>query len=266
MKKSDVLERVRTSRPRIHCLTNPVTMRDVANILLAAGGSAIMARDFREAEEVTALCQGTLLNTGVPDDNLQKACVLAGKKANQLRHPVVLDPVGVGASTLRRQFLKNLLDEVQPDIIRCNQEEASVLCSFRNNTKLTEAHAGVESALHLTDDSLQALASRTAALYHCTVLITGEKDVVSDGNFSCFLTGGDSRIRRITGGGCMLSALCALFVSASVSPYDAAKTAGEIWRATAREAGLRTGTSSGNPGSFHTYLFDALDNEIFERS
>ena len=105
MQKKDVLNLLHTIHPRIHCLTNPVTMRDVANILLAADGSAVMARDPDEVEEITSICHGTLLNTGVPDEKIIRACILAGKKANQLGHPVILDPVGAGASTFRRKLL-----------------------------------------------------------------------------------------------------------------------------------------------------------------
>ena len=112
---------------KVHCLTNPVTMQSVANVLLAAGGSAVMAQDEQEVEEITAICQATLLNTGVPDERKIRSCILAGKCANRLGHPVVLDPVGAGASKFRRKKIGQLLQSVVPSIIRCNQEEASAL-------------------------------------------------------------------------------------------------------------------------------------------
>ncbi len=98
-----ILQSIRRKAPKIHCITNPVTMQDVANILLAAGGSAIMARDPEEVSEITSICQGTLLNTGVPDERILRSCILAGTRAHTLRHSVVLDPVGVGASSFRRK-------------------------------------------------------------------------------------------------------------------------------------------------------------------
>ena len=125
-----IFQNIRRKAPKIHCLTNPVTMQDVANLLLAAGGSAVMWQDDKEAAEITGFCQGTLLNTGVPDDAKIKACIHAGKEANVLGHPVVLDPVGVGASIFRQKAIKKLLDQVYPDLIRCNQEEAAVLCAL----------------------------------------------------------------------------------------------------------------------------------------
>ena len=107
MERNEILAAILRKQPKIHCLTNPVTMNDVANILLAAGGSAVMAQDEQEAAEITTFCQGTLLNTGVPDEAKIRACILAGKRANQLGHPVVLDPVGVGGSSFRRRELRS---------------------------------------------------------------------------------------------------------------------------------------------------------------
>lgn len=124
---------------KIHCLTNPVTMQDVANILLAAGGSPIMGQDPEEAEEIARLCQAVLLNTGVPDERKFQACILAGKTANMLGHPVVLDPVGAGASIFREKGLRKLLQEVHPDVIRCNAEEAWTLYRWKTeSTGFTE--------------------------------------------------------------------------------------------------------------------------------
>ncbi|MBU5480400.1 hydroxyethylthiazole kinase [Blautia sp. MSJ-19] len=249
--------------PRIHCLTNPVTMQDVANILLAAGGSAVMGQNKEEAAEITSFCQGTLLNTGVPDTDKIQACISAGQKAEELGHPIVLDPVGVGASAFRKKELQKLLNAVHPTAIRCNQEEAVVLCSFLSDTASPQLHGGVESALLMTDEAVCQTALKTARLYNCTVLITGRRDVVSDGKRTQILTGGDSRIRRITGGGCMLSALCALFLCTDISAFDAVCAAGHLWRDVAFEAGRRTDLCHSGIGSFHVHLFDVLEEKIF---
>ena len=141
--------RIHQDAPKIHCLTNPVTMQDVANLLLAAGGSAVMGQDEQEVEEITSFCHGTLLNTGVPDIAKIQACILAGQKANALGHPVVLDPVGAGASTFRRKELQKLLQAVHPTAVRCNQEEAVVLCSLLSDTDSPKKHGGVESSLQM---------------------------------------------------------------------------------------------------------------------
>lgn len=260
-----ILHSLRKKAPRIHCITNPVTMQDVANILLAAGGSAIMARDPEESAQITAICQGTLLNTGVPDKKIIQSCILAGKEARSLGHPVVLDPVGAGASSFRQKLLRELLSQVSPDIIRCNQEEAFVLCSFLDPSENLSHPAGVESSLSFDKNTLASLAVKTASLYHCVVFITGMEDVVSDGRQVHFLQGGDARIRRITGGGCMLSALCALFACSDAPFFESISVAGHIWKLASLNAGLKTDHHSGGIGSFHVHLFDALESLIYER-
>ena len=261
----ECLDQVRKKAPVVHNITNYVTVNDVANILLAAGGSAIMARDPEEVSEITSICQGTLLNTGVPDERILRSCILAGTRAHTLRHSVVLDPVGVGASSFRKKMLRELLAQVSPDVIRCNQEEAFVLNSLLSPSEKISHPAGVESSLSFDRETLASLALKTASLYQCVILISGNEDVVSDGTQVRFLQGGDPRIRRITGGGCMLSALCALFACADAPLFESISTAGHMWKLASLEAGLRTDLHSGGIGSFHVHLFDTLERLIYER-
>ncbi|MCD8250020.1 MAG: hydroxyethylthiazole kinase [Lachnospiraceae bacterium] len=246
-------------RPAVHCLTNPVTMQDTANILLAVGGSAIMAQEPEEAAEITAICQATLLNTGVPDREKFEACILAGKRAMELSHPIVLDPVGAGASAFRREGLARLLSQVQVSIIRCNQEEARALLGLKST-----GSGGVESSVILSAAEQETLARNLALAYHCTTLVSGNTDVVSDGERVVLLTEGDARISRLTGGGCMLSALCALLSAEGLPAFDAALRAGRLWRESAAEAGRRADREQGGMGTFHQYLFDTAE-EIFRK-
>ena len=246
MKQCPVFSQMRQRTPKVHCLTNPVTMQDVANVLLAAGGSAVMAQDAAEVEEITALCDATLL----------RACILAGVRANGLGHPVVLDPVGAGASAFRRSQLGALLEQVRPTIIRCNQEEAAALLGVRQKQDLRLVSGGVESGLTASEEAACALATQLAQKVGCTVLMTGATDVVTDGVQLATLHGGDPCIQRITGGGCMLSALCALLCGGGVTAFDAARLAGQLWRDCAAQAGQRAGT--GRMGTFHVALFDAV--------
>lgn len=249
-----VAARLAGHSPRVHCLTNPVTMNDVANLLLAAGGSAIMAQAPEEAAAITALCDATLLNTGVPDEDKFHACLLAGRQANKLQHPIVLDPVGAGASNFRLTHLSELLREVQISLIRCNQEEARALIFNRTDRR----SGGVDSELSLDSDDQRALALQLASLFQCTVLISGETDVVSDGSKCSIISGGDPLVRRITGSGCMLSALCALLLSAGIACFDAGETASRIWKHCSEEAGRRMSANGTGIGSFHMYLMDAV--------
>lgn len=260
--------------PKIHCLTNPVVMQDTANLLLAAGGSAIMAQDPAEAEEITSFCQATLLNTGVPDEAKFKACILAGKRANALGHPVILDPVGAGASRFRREGLIELLSQVKISLIRCNQEEACTLLriksrdrnsfdeaevrSEKSQERSTEGTGGVESQITLEDPELMMLAGQLGEAYSCTVLISGKKDAVSDGKHTRLIAGGSERMRRLTGSGCLLSALCALFCGYGYEPYKAAQKAAELWKESAKRAEMNSLGTVGI-GSFHIRLFDAVE-------
>lgn len=248
------VQQLQKTTPKVHCLTNPVSMQDVANILLAAGGSAIMGEDTAEVQDITSFCQATFLNTGVPNEDKICACVLAASKAMELGHPVVIDPVGAGATLYRIKLMELIFKRVTPSLIRCNEEEACALLGVQKGDS-----GGVESNLALQDEIRLKLAEMLAQRYGCAALVSGTKDAVSDGERSTLLTGGDDRIRRITGGGCMLSALCALFCGAGLAPYEAACAAGSIWKESAWIAGQRTDRTQGGIGSFHVHLFDALD-------
>ena len=255
--------RKRGQGAKVHCLTNPVSMQDMANLLLAAGGSAVMAMDCEEVQEITELSQATLLNLGVPDRNRLEACILAGRRANELGHPVVLDPVGAGASRFRREGIRQLLAQVRIDLIRCNQEEARAVLKTAGGKDSEELKSrnsgGVESILSLNAEQQKKMADQLARTCGCTVLVSGAQDVVSDGKRSEMLTGGDERICRITGGGCLLSALCAFFCGAGQEPFAAAVQAGRIWKEAARRAGEAADQIRGGIGSFHTFLFDEVE-------
>ena len=271
MGTTEVIKALQKKAPKVHCLTNPVTMQEVANVLLAAGGSAIMAQHPEEVAEITAICQATLLNTGVPDEEKFQTCILAGKRANALGHPVILDPVGVGASAFRKREMQKLLEQVRMSVIRCNQEEAYTLLSLgEQQTEVTKHEAeyisgGVESAIWEDAETVKLLALRLAKRYNCTVLISGVTDIVSDGIRLEMLSGGDPRMRRITGSGCMLSALCALFCGTGLPVFDAVCAAGEVWKRSSGQAGRCTDRQSGGIGSFRVHLFDALDQICHEQ-
>mgnify|MGYP002530358534 CR=1 FL=1 len=149
-----------------------------------------------------------------------------------------------------------LLEQVRPTIIRCNQEEAAALLGVRQKQDLRLVSGGVESGLTASEEAACALATQLAQKVGCTVLMTGATDVVTDGVQLATLHGGDPCIQRITGGGCMLSALCALLCGGGVTAFDAARLAGQLWRDCAAQAGQRAGT--GRMGTFHVALFDAV--------
>lgn len=154
---------------------------------------------------------------------------------------------------------------MHPDLIRCNQEEAAVLCALFSDSVTPGSHGGVESALHLTESDVCPTAKQTANLFQTTVLITGAMDVASDGENTQFLTGGDSRICRITGGGCMLSALALYSCAPQIHRLMPPVPPGTLWREVAYCAGQRTDVVHGGIGTFHTQLFDVLEEKFLTR-
>ncbi len=254
MEYLECLTLMKHKAPKVHCLTNIVTMTDVANVLLAAGGSAIMGQHHDEAAEITALCDATLLNLGTPDKNKFEAFANAGTKANELRHPVVFDPVGIGASEYRRKNIKKLFKntKLKLDIIRCNPTEAYTLLGR------DAEQGGVESGSDPTKEERIRLAKELARKFCCSVLLSGKLDTISDGWRTVQYGGGDDRIARVTGGGCMLSALCALFAGAGMDSWDAACTASHMWKYSAYYAGVQTDAHHAGMGSFHQYLLDGI--------
>ena len=197
-----VIESTVSHRPMTHCITNPVTVNDCANIILAAGGTAIMAQDEREVEEITAHAQSLVLNMGAV--RAQEAMLRAAKIAKRNGRPVVLDPVAAGASTLRREMCSRLLSENLVSVIRGNASEVRALAAG------AEQETGVEaSALDsVTEDNLQESAAwlrsfsrRTGAV----VMLTGAMDVITDGTRTAVVRGGSAYRRGIAGAGCMLT-------------------------------------------------------------
>ena len=198
------------------------------------------------------------LNTGVPDAEKMRACVISGERANELGIPVVLDPVGAGASAFRLRELEKLTHSVRMALIRCNQEEAKALLHIWNG-----ASGGVESGVTESVEEQTDLARKLTEAYRCAVLVSGPRDVVAEVGMSEVLTGGDARLSRITGGGCMLSALCALLCGAEADPWEAARTAGALWRSCAEWADRESRKTSGGIGTFHMRLFDAVERYFY---
>lgn len=199
-----VLENTQNRTPMVHSITNNVTINDCANIILAAGGTAIMAQDEREVEEITSHAQALVINMGAV--RAQEAMLRAAKIARRNGNPVVLDPVAAGASTLRREMCSRLLSENLVSVIRGNASEVRALAAG------AEQETGVEaSALDsVTEDNLQESAAwlrsfsrRTGAV----VMLTGAMDVITDGTRTAVVRGGSAYLRRITGAGCMLTSL-----------------------------------------------------------
>ena len=251
-----VIGRAQSCRPTVHSITNNVTINDCANIVLAAGGAAIMAQDEREVEEITAHAQALVLNMGAV--RAQEAMLRAARVSKTLGHPVVLDPVAAGASRLRGDMCARLLKEGLVSVIRGNASEVRALAAGAEQETGVEASAldGVtEENLQESAAWLQSFSRRTGAV----VMLTGAMDLITDGNRTAVVCGGSELMRRITGAGCMLSALTGVYCGANPDTlFDAAVTASEVMKYCGETAGARVRKEMEGTASFRTRLIDAV--------
>lgn len=260
----EMLENVRKICPLIHNITNYVTVNDCANILLACGGSPIMSDDIGEVEEITALCSGLNINIGTLNSRTIPSMLAAGKKANTLGHPVVLDPVGAGASRLRTDTALKLLEEVKFSVIRGNISEIKTLAAGNGTTKGVDA----DSADRVTEENLErvcAFVKAFAAETGAVIAVTGAIDIVADGNTAYCIFNGHPMMSSVTGTGCQLSALTAAYIAANAAAANPKKVL-EATAAAVCAMGVcgeiayeRLEPRDGN-SSYRNYIIDAVYN------
>ena len=248
---------VRAKSPLIHNITNYVTVNDCANMVLACGASPIMADDAAEVEDITTICGGLNINIGTLNSRTIESMLKAGKKANALGHPVVLDPVGAGASALRTGTAYRLLDEVRFTVIRGNISEVKTLASGAGTTKGVDA----DVADRVTEENLDgavAFAKAFAAKTGAVVAITGAIDIVADGAKAYCIRNGHPMMSAITGTGCQLSALTAAFITANPGqPLEAAAAAVCAMGLAGEIAHARLTPLDGN-ATYRNYIIDAI--------
>lgn len=252
------LERVREQAPLVQCITNFVTVNDCANMILAAGGSPTMAEDIREVEEAVARVQALVCNMGAIDK--MESMILAGKRANGLGIPVVLDPVAAGGTSLRRETARKLLEEVGFSVIRGNASEIRCLAGQQCSGSGVDAGAG--DAIGDKDIQLVAdLARKTGSV----IAVSGREDVITDGTRTVILRGGCATMARITGSGCMLTALIGAFCGANEDAFSAAVAAVAVMGVSgelAEEKRLANGTGN---ATFRNDLIDGVFNMTADR-
>ncbi len=221
----NLLEEVRSSAPTIHCITNFVTIHDVANALLACGAKPVMANAPQEAAEITAGCQGLVLNLGMLREQTSQAMLLAAEEANRLGHPVILDPVGVGASTFRKEMASQLLKTRDIAVIRGNRSEILALAGEGYDMSGVEA-GGLDLRKESSLSEGVSFVKRVSAQTGSIVVMTGHTDLVSDGSVCYAIKNGREEMRLVTGTGCQLSGLLGAFVAANQKqPLEAAAAA-----------------------------------------
>ncbi len=251
------LETVRAKAPLIHNITNYVTVNDCANVLLACGGSPIMADDKNEVGEITAICGGLNINIGTLNSRTIDAMVIAGKTANKLGHPVVLDPVGAGASALRTNTALRLLEEIRFSVIRGNISEIKTLAGSSAATQGVDANVA-DKVTEENLDSAIALAKAFAKKTGSVIAITGAIDIVCDSKKAYIIRNGHPMMSAVTGTGCMLSAVTAAYVTANPDrPLEAAAAAVCVMGLAGEIARERLGELDGN-SSYRNYIIDAI--------
>ena len=253
----ECLENVRRTAPLIHCITNYVTINDVANVLLACGASPIMADAAEDAAQITSGCAGLDLNLGQLHRTGLEAMLLAGRKANELGHPVVLDPVGVGASDFRREAVLQLMEEIRFTAIRGNASEIRALAAERH----TEGGVDADAADAVTGTGLErdaAFVKAFSARIGCIVAMTGSLDLVADAKRCYLVENGRPEMSRVTGTGCQLSGLMAAYLAASPErPLEAAVSAVCAMGAAGELAWERMREGEGN-AAYRNRIIDAV--------
>lgn len=255
-----ILENVRKNVPLVHFITNYVTVNDVANMMLACGGSPIMSDEILDVEDITSICSATVINIGTLNKNTIEAMIAAGKKANALGHPVILDPVGAGASKLRTETTFKLLKELKFAVIRGNISEIKTVYSGSGSTKGVDA----DVADAVTEDNLPETVTFAKKLSRTTgavIVITGAIDIVADAENAYVIRNGVAAMAKITGTGCMLNGVIAGYIAANPENKTKAAAAavaaeglcGEMAAKKVKEEG--SGTSS-----LRMHLIDAMSN------
>lgn len=248
-KIAESLVAVQENKPLIHHLTNYVTVNDCANMTLALGGSPVMADDIEEVEEMVAYAGALVLNIGTLNRRTVPAMLAAGKKARSMGIPVILDPVGVGATKLRTQTAAEIIRVVKPPVIRGNMSEIKILAG------LDVAIKGVDSLADEQDK--KTVAQKLAGEWQCVIAITGKQDVVSDGVNTCLLDNGHELLAQVTGTGCMTTSLIGTFCGATKECFVGA-AAGIMAMGLAGEYAQRSLHSDSEIGTFHSRLFDGI--------
>ena len=254
-----MLENVRAKSPLVHNITNYVTVNDVANVLLAAGGSPIMSDDADDVEDITSICGGLNINIGTLNKNTIPSMFLAGKKANELGRIVLLDPVGAGASRLRTDTANRLMQEVRFDAVRGNISEIKTLCTGSGSTKGVDADA-VDAVTEENLDNGVQLVKTFAAQTGCIIAVTGAIDLVSDGERCWCIRNGRAEMSRITGTGCQLSALMTAFLVANPDRKLDAAAAAVCMMGLAGEIGWANMQPGDGNSTYRNRIIDAIFN------
>ncbi len=243
---SSLFSLVREKRPLVHHITNYVTVNDCANITLCAGGAPVMADAVEEVAEMAAIASALVLNIGTLNKGQVESMELAGSMANDRKIPVILDPVGAGATQYRTKTAQRLLDRLDIAIIKGNVGEIGVLAGADAKVRGVDSHG-------LSGDPV-AIAQAYAEAAGLTVAMSGATDIITDGKHTLLVDNGHPMMGSISGTGCMAASVTGVFAAESKDRVLAAAAAFAAFGI----AGERAAADARGPGSFKRALFDEL--------
>ena len=255
----ELLNNLREKTPLVHQITNYVTINDCANITLAIGGSPVMAEDIHEVREMVSLASSLVINIGTLNSVIIESMIEAGKMANELNIPVILDPVGVGATTYRTETCKRIISEVKLAVIRGNLSEIKTMYGIETITR------GVDASESFSIDSdeftrAKEMAMNFAIKFNTVVVITGAVDIVSDGKTLYSIENGHKIMSRVTGTGCMCTSIIGCYLGAGDNNLIAA-LAGIVSMGIAGEIAYESlDKKNEGSGTFKVKMLDAIYN------
>lgn len=242
-----LLAAVRAKHPLVHNITNYVVMNSTANALLSLGAAPIMAHAVEEVEELVDLAGALVLNIGTLSTPWIEAMFKAGLRAKGRGKPVVLDPVGAGASRLRTRTARDLLARVKPAIVRANASEVLALGGAASGARGVDSQHTVAQA--------RAVAVALARAYGSVLVVTGPDDYITDGRREALVGNGHPLMARVTGTGCAATAITGAFAAVEEDPFVAAIAALAVYGL----AGEWAASHAQRPGSYGIALLDGLD-------
>ena len=253
------IENVRKNVPLVHNITNYVTVNDVANMLLACGGSPIMSAEPEDVEDITSICGGLNINIGTLTKSSIEGMLRAGRKASELQHPILLDPVGAGASALRTNTALQLMEQLKLTVIRGNISEIKTLALGSGTTKGVDADVA-DAVTEATLDQAVAFVKQFAAKAGTIVAITGAIDLVSDGEKCYVIRNGRPEMGKITGTGCQLSGMMTAFLVANPENQLEAAAAAVCAMGLAGEIGWSRMQEGDGNATYRNRIIDAVYN------
>lgn len=204
---NEIRSSVKELHPLIHCITNPISINQCANAILAVGARPIMAEHPKEVAEITATARSLMLNLGNITDTRMESMQLSAQAAMAKNIPLLLDVVGIACSRLRRSYACTLLENINPAVIKGNYSEINALYNTAYHS------SGVDADGSLDKSAVSKAASELARKYHTIILASGKTDIVTDGKQIVYIKNGTRQLATVTGTGCMLGALCACYLS-----------------------------------------------------